>query len=123
MSTQYKKRNVVRKDKGIYLRVTEEEFSSINSLCDKAKISKSAYILQSVLNKKVLTNIDAQVIFQIRKIGNNINQMTKIIHIISKFGEDREHNLSDILKELSSMNEQIKLINDFILSTGDANKN
>jgi len=115
MNSQKKKTDTVRKSKVINLRVAESEFSAINSLCDKAKITRSAYILQAVLNEKVLTNIDAQVIFQLRKIGNNINQITKQVHIISKFVDKKEQSLPEILNELSSMNKKIKTINNYIL--------
>ena len=115
MSKQKSKTDAVRKGKVINLRVTESEFSAINTLCDKAKITRSAYILQAVLNEKILTNIDAQVVFQLQKIGNNINQITKQVHIISKFIEKKEQSLPDILDELSSMNEQIEAIKNFIL--------
>jgi len=109
------KQNKASKFKRIELRVTEEEFSAINSLCDKAKITRSVYIIQSVLNEKVLTNIDAQAIFQLRKIGTNINQIAKQVHIISKFVDKKENFMPDILKELSSMNEQIGIISNHIL--------
>jgi peptidoglycan hydrolase CwlO-like protein len=112
-----------RKGKKIDLRLTDREFSEINSLCKEAGITRSAYIIQAVTNRKVLTNIDAQVLFQLRKIGNNINQMTKQIHIISKFVDKKEHCLPDILNELTIMNEQIKVINDDILNTDHVSKN
>ena len=109
--------------KTINLRLTEKEFSAINVLCEKGKISRTSYIIQAVLNEKVLTNLDAQAIFQLRKIGNNINQITKQIHIISKFIDKKDHYLPDILKEVESMNEQIRSINEYILGTNHDRKN
>jgi len=115
MSEQKEKSTEPRRVKVINLRLTESELSTINSQCDQAGITRSSYILQSVLDKKVLTNIDAQVVFQLRKIGNNINQITKQIHIISKFVDNKEQSLPNILRQLSSMNEQIEAISHYIL--------
>jgi len=123
MNKQDKKKDDSGKIKKIGLRVTESEFSAINAICEKAKISRSAYIIQAVLNEKVLTEIDAQAIFQLRKIGVNLNQMTKQIHIISKFVDDKVNCLLEILEELKSMNEMVKSINDYILHTDHAGKN
>ena len=123
MNKKDKNRIEVRKAKRIDLRVTEDELSSIHALCNQAKITRSAYILQSVLNKKVLTHIDAQVVFQLRKVGNNINQITKQVHIISKFVDNKEKDLPEILKELSSMREQIEVISHYILTKDHAGKN
>ena len=115
MSRKEGKNLEARRGKRIELRVTEEEFSAINTRCKKAEVTRSAYLIQSVLSEKVLTNIDAQVIFQLRKIGNNLNQITKQVHIISKFVDAKEKHLPEILKTLSSMNEQLESITHFIL--------
>ena len=122
MCKQNRKSDDQRRIKVINMRVTESEFSAINSLCDKAKITRSAYFLQAVMNEKVLTNIDAQVVFQLRKIGNNINQITKQVHIISKFIDNNEDCLPEILKKLSSINEQIEEISKYILKSHDSKK-
>ena len=123
MTKQDKKKGDSGKVKKIDLRVTENEFSAINAKCQKANLNRSTYIIQAVLNEKVLTHIDAQVIFQLRKIGNNINQMTKQIHIISKFVDEKANCLPDIFEELKSTNEILKGINDYIIHTGHAGKN
>jgi hypothetical protein len=122
MINRDKKNNMSGKLKRIEFRVSDHEFSAINSLCDKAKIPRSAYILQSVLNKRVLTQIDGQAVFQLRKIGNNLNQMTRQIHIISKFSEDKEQHFPAILKELSSIHEQIEAISHHIFSKSHVSK-
>jgi len=114
MNKQVRKVSDEKKFKRMELRVTESDFSTINTLCAQAGITRSSYILQSVLDKKVLTNIDAQVIFQLRKIGNNLNQITKQVHIISKFVDKKEETLPSILQELSSMNGQIEAISNYI---------
>ena len=61
MSKQKKEKDDSKKVKTINLRLTETEFSTINTLCQKVKISRSSYIIQATLNKTVLTEIDAQV--------------------------------------------------------------
>lgn len=122
MSKENRKKGEERKGKRIDLRVTEHEFSVISSLCEKAKITRSSYILQAVMNERVLTHIDAQIIFQLRKIGNNLNQITKQVHIISKFSDKKEQSLPDILKEISSIGEQIEAISHYILKDDHASK-
>ena len=115
MNKKSKEKESTRRSKVINLRVTEDEFSAIQMLCGKAKITRSSYILQAVLNEKVLTHIDAQAIFQLRKIGTNINQIAKQVHIISKFVDKKEQSLPSILAELSSMNKQIESITHYIM--------
>lgn len=109
-TTKHKKENIIN------LRVTEKELSAINSRVKKAKINRSSYILQAILNEKVLTNIDIQVVFQLRKIGVNLNQITKQIHIISKFVDKKEDKLPDILKEITFIEQQIQQLNDQIIN-------
>jgi septal ring factor EnvC (AmiA/AmiB activator) len=122
MSKKNKRNNEELKIKKIDLRLTEKDFYTINFLCQKANISRSAYIMQAVLNKKVLTGIDIQVVFQLRKIGINLNQISKKIHIISKFVDKKEQKLSDILKEVSSINNEICKLNNHIFSNNNASK-
>ena len=117
------KKEQERKVKKIDLRVTAKEYSAISSLSERAKISRSSYIIQAVLSEKVLTHIDAQAVFQLRKIGNNLNQMTKQIHILSKFSERKEHDLDDFLSELKSLNEEMNRVNEYIINTNHAGKN
>ena len=109
-----------RRNKKIDFRVTEKEYSQIMTLCKKAKITRSAFILQSILNGKVLSSYDVQMIFQLRKIGVNVNQMAKQIHIISKFPDKTDYNLSEILNQLTIANNQLKIVNDHILGSDDS---
>ena len=108
-----------RRNKKIDFRVTEKEYSQIMSLCKRAKVTRSAFILQSVLSGKVLSSYDVQMIFQLRKIGVNINQMTKQTHIISKFPDKTDYDYSEILNQLTIINRQLEIIGDHILAPND----
>jgi uncharacterized protein (DUF1778 family) len=64
----------------IHFRLTERELSALKDKADKAGLSLTAFILRQALGKSVKAKTDIQLVFQLQKIGNNINQITKLLH-------------------------------------------
>ena len=67
------------KDKKINIRLTEKEKSIIESKAKKSNMTITKFILSSCLKDKIiiingLDKIDSE----LRRIGNNINQLTKL---------------------------------------------
>lgn len=89
-----------KKDYKLSFRVDEKIYNDIISNSTKLKISKSKYINYCIKNKKliVIDNLD-EIIYQLKKIGNNINQLTKSSYIYSK----ESINYSELVKEISNI--------------------
>jgi uncharacterized protein (DUF1778 family) len=69
------------RNKQVVLRLTDEEYEKLKKKIEKSKLNQNDFLLSAALNKKIhvvegirdLTN-------QIKKIGNNLNQLTKLAH-------------------------------------------
>lgn len=82
------------------LRFSEDEFSIIKKNLDNADISFSTFARSAILKKKIKLPIEKELIFEINKIGNNLNQIAKAIN-------SREDKI-DILTELVEIEKAIK---------------
>lgn len=80
-----------KRNKIIAFRVSDEEYEAIQKLILASGLSKQAYGVNAFLNAKVSTNEEIEAIeaytrslnelrSQIRKIGNNINQIARRIN-------------------------------------------
>lgn len=69
----------MRKTERIEIRLTPEEKARIINNSVKAKTTISDYMIRSATNNEivVIDNLD-ELINQLRKLGNNINQLTKL---------------------------------------------
>lgn len=85
--------------KQIVIRASKEEFESIKLKVNVSKLSQNNYILHCLLNKDIIV-IDGlrEITVELKRIGNNINQITKAVHEGSP-----NHDLSGINKELKEI--------------------
>lgn len=69
------------KDKNYAFRITEKDLNSIKFKAKKAKMTVTDYITQSALGKEIVV-IDGlpEIVNQLKKIGNNLNQLTMLSH-------------------------------------------
>ncbi|HIT89352.1 MAG TPA: plasmid mobilization relaxosome protein MobC [Candidatus Merdenecus merdavium] len=69
------------KDKNYAFRVSEKDLNTIKRKAKKAKMTVTDYITQSALGKKIII-IDGlpEIVSQLKKIGNNLNQLTMLSH-------------------------------------------
>lgn len=59
-------------------RLTEDEYNSVKRKVSEAGISQQKFLLQTALEKEIIHIKEYQdLIFQIKKIGTNINQITR----------------------------------------------
>ena len=67
------------KNRHFNFRVNEKEYNKIKSKIEKSKLNTSEYLLKTAMDKDIIV-IDGleEIIVQLRKIGNNINQLTKL---------------------------------------------
>lgn len=70
------------KDKFETFRATEKERATLKTLAKRAKLSKSDYIRHCIFNKEIVV-IDGlcELTIQLKAIGNNLNQLTKLANI------------------------------------------
>ena len=95
------------KNKHFNFRVNEKEYNNIKSKIEKSKLNTSEYLLKNAMNKEIIV-IDGleEIIMQLRKIGNNINQLTKLCNQ----GRITNLNLEDVKKEMKSIWQLLNLL-------------
>lgn len=72
----------------------------IRQKAEKAKMNLSEYMIASSLNTNIIVEKDnSEYITELRRIGNNINQLTKKVNQ----GIIKEVNLSEVKKELNKI--------------------
>jgi len=62
------------------LRFSKEEFDKIQLELDKSNISFSDFARSAILRKKIKLPIEKELIYQISKIGNNLNQIARAVN-------------------------------------------
>ena len=95
------------KNKHFNFRVNENEYNKIKSKIEKSKLNTSEYLLKTAMNKEIIV-IEGleEIIIQLRKIGNNINQLTKLCNQ----GRLTNINLEDVKKEMKSIWQLLSLL-------------
>ena len=71
----------MKKDKIITIRVSEKEKKKLIEKSKIAKLSLSEYLIEQGLDKEIVI-VDGlnEVVAELRKIGNNINQLTYLVN-------------------------------------------
>jgi hypothetical protein len=69
------------KDKNYAFRISEKDLDTIKKKSKKAKLTVTEYITKSALGKEIVV-IDGlpEIVSQLKKIGNNLNQLTMLSH-------------------------------------------
>lgn len=95
------------KNKHFNFRVNEKEYKTIKSKIEKSKLSTSEYLLKSAMNKDVvvINGLEA-IITELRKIGNNINQLTRLCHQ----GQITSLELKDVEREMMNIWQLLNLL-------------
>jgi len=90
----------INKTKFIGLRITEADYNKIKKKADEAKLNMSQFASLSVMGKDVLAFDDLKEMNrQLVKMGNNLNQLTMLVHQ----GRIKEVDLSTMREDLSTM--------------------
>ncbi len=72
---------MLRKTERINLRVTEKDYEKISMKAKKAKMNMSHYVSLSALGRDFVVIEDLKdLIHQLSKVGNNLNQLTMLAH-------------------------------------------
>lgn len=104
--------DTINKSRFIGFRVTEAEYNKIEKKARKAKMNISQYVSLSALDRDIVVFEDLkELIHQLSKVGNNLNQLTMLVHqgrvnvIDLKFVKEV---VRDIWQLLNSLTEKTK---------------
>lgn len=84
-----------RKISRLELRLTLEEKDRLYKMAKENNKTVAQYVREVVLNGKLVTKTDVQTVIELKRIGNNLNQIAQQIHLIP-----HEDNIKLYLKEL-----------------------
>lgn len=69
---------MIHRTRKMTFRLTEEEYKKIKEKVEEAGVSQQQFLLKTALNKEIIHIQEYQeLIFQIKKIGININQIAR----------------------------------------------
>ncbi len=89
-----------KRNKSIPIRVTEDELTQIDKKAAKARLSRTDYLINCALGKEITLIEDIKpLLTEMRRIGNNLNQQTKLANM----GKINAVNLEETLTALDSM--------------------
>ena len=91
------------KTKFIKVRVTEEEKRLILERANSAGVTLSVFARNLLLSETLRSKTDVQMVFQMKKIGTNLNQIAHYINMLP-FDENVISSLSDINKLVDDIN-------------------
>lgn len=102
--------NRVRKRDEIYettrvrktISFTNEEFQKVDAELKKSELDFSTFAKSILLKKKIVLPIERELIFELNKIGNNLNQLAK--------ASNRYDDKIQILSQLVEIEKSIKLL-------------
>lgn len=99
-----------KKNNRLWIKVSEEQKLQVQRNAQALGISLSSYVRKTALDQKIIGKTDLEMIHQAKKIGYNINQITRELNrysdgmIISeayKQMEEYKELLQTLIKELS----------------------
>ena len=95
------------KNKHFNFRVNEKEYNKIKNKIEKSNLNTSEYLLRTAMDKDIIV-IEGleEIVVQLRKIGNNINQLTKLCNQ----GRLTNINLENVKKEMKSIWQLLNLL-------------
>ena len=94
----------------IRVRLTEEEKNQFIQLSKKDDKSISSIIRESVLKAKTVSKTDIQTVYELKKIGANLNQIAKHLNMLPV-----EENIREYLVSIQNHLDKIKLIENNLL--------
>lgn len=103
--------NIREKSKQINFRVTEKQYTQIQKLAVKSNLTLSTYLITCALDKDIIIINDLEkTCAELRKIGNNINQITKLYnqgYITTHNFESTNKEIHDIWQQLNSLTQKV----------------
>ncbi len=99
------------KSKQINFRVTEKQYTQIQKLATKSNLTLSSFLINSALKKEIIIINDLDTMCtELRKIGNNLNQIAKLYnqgYITAYDFESTNKEIHDIWQQLSLLTQKV----------------
>lgn len=89
----------------IKIRLTESEKEMLLSRSMADGKSLSAYIRESTLKGRCISKTDIQIVYDLRKIGANLNQLVKYVHMLPV-----DENIVYSLKRIHEYMDELEII-------------
>lgn len=99
-----------KRNKVVILRLKEEEKERVVKRAKEEGMTLSSYIRKSILNERFVSKTDIQTAFELKKIGNNLNQLAK--HVNSLPVDD---NILHSLESIDKFIKELKQITDNLI--------
>lgn len=95
--------------KTIKIRLTEDEKERVVKRSKEEGITLSSFMRKSVLCEKFVSKTDVQTVFELKKIGNNLNQLAKHINSlpIDKIILNSLESIDKYIKELRQITDKL----------------
>lgn len=85
----------------ITVRATEKELEKIKVKVKRSELTQNDYILHSLLNKEIIVIEDLKpMLLELKRIGNNLNQLTKISNSQNTVNDKELQKISEELGEV-----------------------
>ncbi len=93
------------KDKRVTIRFTDDEYNQLKAKADELDISLSTYIRKKTLGnrERISTKCDKKLLYEINRIGNNLNQIAKHCNINKSVDKLVLKSLVEIEKKLNDL--------------------
>ena len=97
----------MKKDNVIIIRVTKQEKERLIKKSQKAEMTLSEYIIEQALERDIVVVEEVKnLVYELRKIGNNINQLTRLANggiIKVVYLDEVKEELKKMWKELNNI--------------------
>lgn len=93
------------RNKIIILRLTEEEKEQAVKAAKEVGLTLSSYVRKMILGNKIVSKTDVQTLFELNKIGVNLNQLVRHINMLPV-----EENIVSSLDDINTFIGELKNI-------------
>lgn len=93
----------------VQARLSKEEKNRVYKYASGIGVSLSAYIRKSILKENIVSKTDLQTVFELRKIGVNLNQLSKHINTLPT-DDNKQYALDQIKLYTEQLDKIIKSI-------------
>ena len=101
-----------KRTKKISIRVSDSEYDILVKKVKEIDRPLSYLIRNSTLAKQIISKCDVNTVLQLKKIGTNLNQISKWMNTKRRFIEDNSGEIITISDVISKVNSLINLIYD-----------
>lgn len=98
------------KNADLHIRISDELKEKIKLESQKSNLSMSEYVSKQLSNKKIIVNEGLkETVYELRKIGNNLNQIAKKLNLNNSTFNDSK-NLYEIKNEVNKIWQSLNLL-------------